>query len=86
MYEPPEYHPIEVVGHRVTRDGSYRRFLHIVDTEPGKTVIYLIRPGGVGVYKIAVSPAYQLRIRNGNMPIPAEGELDFSAMAPPQRS
>lgn len=86
LYEPPEYRPFEVVAHRITRDGAYRRFLHIVDTQPGNTVVYLIRPGGVGVYKIAVSPAHQLRVRNGEMPIPADGVLDFSDVGTGPRS
>ena len=86
MYAPPDYRPLPVVAHRVTRDGGYARLLHVVDTEPGNTMVFLIRPGGVGVYKIAVSPAKQLLIRHGEMPIPADGKLDFSEISTRPRS
>jgi hypothetical protein len=48
----------------------------------GATVIFLIRTGGVPAFESAARQATSSGVRHGEIPLPGDGELDFSELAP----
>lgn len=59
---------------------SYRQFLREVSGLPRGTVIFLVRPDGVRAYNAAAAVAAGLGVRHGKLPIPGQGEIDFSLL------
>lgn len=80
LYEGPELRPNPVAASRLDTSPDVRRFLRAVRIAPSATAILLIRPGGVGPCQALEAQAALLGVRNGKLPIPADGELDFSRM------
>jgi hypothetical protein len=58
----------------------YRQFLREVVGLRSGTVIFLIRPDGVRTYNAASAVAAALGVRHGKLPIPGQGEIDFSLL------
>jgi hypothetical protein len=81
-------------GIRVHRPGSDRSVLLRIDDlaeaarfqaalrrvrgTRGGAVIFLIRPDGIDTYNRALKEVEKLTIRHGKLPLPGDGELDFS--------
>ena len=55
----------------------FQTLLDRVKAASGGTVILLIRPDGISSFRSAQSVVQRLKVRNGKLPIPGEGELDF---------
>lgn len=56
----------------------FQAFLRRVRVTRGGTVIFLIRPDGVANYRSALQQVEKLTMRHGKLPLPGQGELDFS--------
>jgi len=48
-------------------------------------VIFLIRPDGVESFFEAENVANQFKVRNAKLPLPGDGDLDFSLMQQARR-
>ena len=46
---------------------------------PERSLIFLIRPDGVGTYDSAALEARKMKTRNGKLPLPGFGAIDFGA-------
>ena len=57
---------------------KFSEFLNKVKSKESTTVIFLIRADGVGIYDDAFSVAEKLSVRNGKLPLPGQGKIDFS--------
>lgn len=57
---------------------KFSDFLKKIKSKTKATVIFLIRPDGVPVYDDVSSMAEKLDVRNGKLPLPGRGEIDFS--------
>jgi hypothetical protein len=78
LYEGLERRKTHIALHRIGTSAEYRRFLRTVRNRPGATAIFMIRPGGVPACRQA---SIQARgVRHGEIPLPGEGELDFSQL------
>jgi len=80
LYEGLARERTEVAMHRIATSAEYRRFLRAAQNTPGSTIVFLIRPGGVPAYKQAALQAQSLQQRFGEIPLPGDGELDFSLL------
>ena len=61
---------------RIQTSPDPRRFLRRVRSREGATAIFLVRPGGVEACRAVQS--VERAVRNGSLPIPAEGEIRFA--------
>jgi hypothetical protein len=80
LYEGLARHRTEVAMHRIATSAEYRRFLQRAQDTPGSTIVFLIRPGGVPAYNQAALQARGLQQRFGEIPLPGDGQLDFSML------
>lgn len=90
----PFFVECDAEGIRIHRPGSDRSVLLRIDdlaeaarfqaalrrvrVTRGGTVIFLIRPDGIATYGRALHEVEKLTIRHGKLPLPGDGELDFS--------
>lgn len=79
-YEGLERRPVPVPTHRIAGSAGYRRFLRAAVFRTNASVVFLIRRGGVDACEWARSAAVQQRLRHGEIPLPGDGPLDFSAV------
>ncbi|MCZ6784287.1 MAG: hypothetical protein O7G30_13350 [Proteobacteria bacterium] len=56
---------------------SFDTFLRRVRVEPGASVVFLVRPDGVALFKQAEARARALTVRHAKLPLPGTGKLDF---------
>lgn len=82
IYEGRERRATEIPTHRIATSAEYRRFLRRVRFRDGATVIFLIRSGGVPAFESAARQAATSGVRHGEIPLPGDGELDFSELPP----
>lgn len=80
LYEGPELRPNPVPASRLDTSPDVRRFLRRVRIGRDATAILLVRPGGIGACRDLQKQASLLGVRHGQIPVPADGELDFSRM------
>lgn len=80
LYEGPDRHPIRVPASSIEHSLDVRAFLADVRAARGASAILLVRPSGVGTCRALAIEAARQDARNGLMPIPENGELDFSAV------
>ena len=59
-------------------DAKFEKFLRRAGKISDAIVIFLIRPEGVKTHDVASRVADQLGVRNAKLPLPGEGEIDFS--------
>ena len=71
--------PVDVPAHRVSTSAEYRNFVRGVAQRRDATLLYLVRPGGVAVYDVALKSLHGARFRSAVVPIPGDGPLDLSA-------
>ena len=69
----------------VVRNPEYKKFLRQVRAISRGLVIFLIRPDGVGTFMEAEAVANQFRVRNAKLPLPGQGDLDFTLMQQARR-
>jgi hypothetical protein len=60
-------------------DSDFARFLRRVHSIHNGIVIFLIREQGIDTYRLAAEAADRLNVRYAKLPIPGDGELDFSS-------
>jgi len=60
---------------------DYGRYLRRVRAIRDAIVIFMIRPDGVATYETASREADQYQVRHAKLPLPGEGQLDFSRLA-----
>jgi hypothetical protein len=80
LYEGPERRALWVPTERIERSLDVRSFLRRVRARSGASAILLLRPSGVRSCHTFEIEAARHHARNGTMPIPEDGELDFSAV------
>lgn len=80
LYEGPDRRPSDVSAQQLTTSALVRRFLRRVRGREAATLVFLIRPGGVHVCDDARRMAAEMRIVSGEIPVPADGSLDFSSV------
>lgn len=80
LYEGPDRQPLRVATDRIERSLDVRSFLRRVRARSGASAILLLRPSGVRACRALEIEAARHHARNGTMPIPEDGELDFSAV------
>lgn len=80
MYESPDWQARPLPLHLVPRSGEYLRFLQRVGFDRGRSVVFLVRPGGIDAYREADAVARRQGLRRGAMPITRAGEIDFSVV------
>ena len=78
LFEGVERKPRHVPLRRIQTSPDPRRFLRRVRSREGATAIFLVRPGGVAACRAAQS--VERAVRNGSLPIPAEGEIRFAPL------
>lgn len=59
---------------------QFTRFLRRARTLEDSTIIFLIRPSGVGTYRSASQRAREANVRHGKLPLPGNGAIDFSLL------
>ena len=69
----------------IVRSGEYKKFLKQVRAINRGLVIFLIRPDGVESFFEAENVANQFKVRNAKLPLPGDGDLDFSLMQQARR-
>jgi len=69
-----------VIAQNILVSERYRQFLTQVKNTSGGTVIFLVRPSGVSSLLDAEARALEMEVRNGKIPVPGEGVLDFGAL------
>ncbi len=69
----------------IARSAEYKKFLRQVRAINRGLVIFLIRPDGVDSFFEAENVANQFKVRNAKLPLPGEGDLDFSLMQQARR-
>jgi hypothetical protein len=74
--------PVDVPALYIATNAEYRNFVRGAAQRRNATVIYLIRPGGVPNYQLAIKSLHGARFRTATMPIPGDGALDLSAFGP----
>lgn len=62
----------------IERGDSFQRFLARIRVLRGARLVFLVRPEGVATYKLAAETANRASVSYSKMPLPGEGELDFS--------
>ncbi len=72
---------VDVPALYIPTNADFRNFVRGAGQRRGATVIYLLRPGGVANYELAIKSLYGATFRSAVMPIPGEGPLDLSAFA-----
>jgi hypothetical protein len=60
---------------------DFKVFLRRVRVIHNGIVIFLIREGGVDTYRLAAEAADRQAVRHAKLPIPGDGELDFSLLS-----
>jgi len=80
FYEGAELRPAPVPSSRLDTSPDARRFLRRVRIGRDATAILLVRPGGIAACRALERQAALLGVRHGRLPLPADGELDFSRM------
>lgn len=83
LYEGGRRRATPVSMQRLGQSAALQGFLRAVRERRGATVVFLVRPGGVGSYQLASLIARQLGVRNGKIPLPGSGALDFSRLGAP---
>ena len=69
----------------IARSAEYEKFLRRVRSINRGLVIFLIRPDGVESFFEAENVANQFKVRNAKLPLPGDGDLDFSLMQQARR-
>ncbi len=80
LYEGADRRPTDVSAQHLATSALVRRFLRRVRGREAAKLVFLIRPGGVHVCDDARRMAAEMRIVSGEIPVPAEGTLDFSSV------
>lgn len=78
--------PVDVPAPYIATNAQYRNFVRGAAQRRNTTVLYLIRPGGVPSYELAIKSLHGARFRSATVPIPGDGPLDLSAFAPDEEA
>ncbi len=76
LYDGPE--PVRIPTGQLAGSAEYRRLLDKVKQTEKGTVIFLVRPDGVGSYNAARNLARGSYVTNGKLAIAGQGKLDLS--------
>lgn len=68
---------------QVATSSAFSDLLHAHPASGESTIVFLIRPSGLPAFSAAALQAEKSGTRYGKLPIPGEGELDFSAFRRP---
>jgi hypothetical protein len=80
LYQGPERQPRHVPTAGIETSPDVRSFLRRVRARSGASAILLVRPSGVGSCNTLRQEAGRHNARHGLMPLPEDGELDFSVV------
>lgn len=67
----------------VLRGTDFQRFLRRIRVLRNVKLVFLIRPEGVETFQLAATAAQRLDVPYAKLPLPGDGELDFSAFDVP---
>lgn len=67
----------------VLRGTDFQRFLRRIRVLRNVKLVFLIRPDGVETFQLAATTAERLEVPYAKLPLPGDGELDFSAFDVP---
>ncbi len=56
----------------------YKSFLSRLGLSRHDSIIFLVRPNGIKTHKVAASVAKEMEVKYGKLPLPGDGEIDFS--------
>lgn len=56
---------------------TFTDHVRFIKRQPGYSIVFLIRPGGIGKFKEAQRVARQSGVRYGYLPLPKTGKVDF---------
>jgi len=71
---------VRIPDEEIAISEDYRRYLRRARVIQDAIVIFMIRPDGVDTCDVAVREADQHRVRHARLPLPGDGEIDFSAL------
>lgn len=80
LYEGVERRPLHVSSPNIEKSLDVRAFFRRVRAHSTASAILLVRPSGVSACRALQHQAVLHNARSGSMPIPEDGELDFSAV------
>jgi hypothetical protein len=63
----------------VLRGEAFQRFLRRIRVLRNTKLVFLVRPDGIETFKLASEAAQRLDVPFAKLPLPGDGELDFSA-------
>jgi len=70
--------PDFVAREALSSGGDWGRYLRRVGATPGALLVLLVRPDGLATSRIASRLAREAGVRVARLPLPGEGELDWS--------
>jgi hypothetical protein len=71
---------LRVPSEEISISGDLRKYMRRIRAIHNAIVIFLIRPDGVLTYQEASEIATRHKVRHAKLPLPGEGELDFSRL------
>lgn len=74
-----ELGPTVVLRPDIAHSDDFRQFLRAVAGDDAGTITFLVRPSGVDCFRLAESTADAHSVRNGKLPIPEAGRVNFAA-------
>jgi hypothetical protein len=69
-----------VPAEEIAISNDLRKYMRRVRAIHNAIVIFLIRPDGVLTYNDAAAIANRHKVRNAKLPLPGEGDLDFTRL------
>lgn len=76
LHDRPE--PLRIPLGQVRSSEAFANLLETVKQQPKGTVVFLVRPDGVGTYQTARSIARREYVNNGKLAVAGHGKLDLS--------
>jgi hypothetical protein len=76
LHDRPE--PLRIPVGRLSSSEDFSRLLETVGDQPNGTVVFLVRPDGIGTYQTASGIARRAYVRNGKLAVAGHGRIDLS--------